>query len=238
MRAYKYLTAAGRGRFSDVAWPRPNDGRPGEWLEAALPLGDCLGGIHACAPADLLDWIDDELWEIELGGEVVRGEGLLVAERGRLVRRVDLWNAASARAFTETCAWRAREQAFAALREVGLTAEAEALVVAAELSQLQRAAAAVGQGDGPGADVAALAADVVSLAQGQRPDAWMNEAVDDLDASSAATAANVAFVVAHVVGRRAAAAGADYGAAFAAERAWQLNQLTGRLELDEPSSSS
>ena len=54
--------------------------RPGAWIE-----GDpnaCISGVHACATADLPYWLCDELWEVELAGEVVAGR----AEAGRAAR--------------------------------------------------------------------------------------------------------------------------------------------------------
>jgi hypothetical protein len=232
MRAYKYLVGGGRGRFSDVAWPPPVGDRPGEWLEVEPPLDDCLNGIHACAAHQLLDWIDDELWEIELAGEIDETGALLVAERGRLLGRISAWDGALACEFAEVCAWRARQQALSALREFDLTDEAQELVAAAELSSFQSAAAAAATTSvGTAAEATALAADIVSLTQGQRPESWLWGIDTRPQAPPAVTAANVAFVVAHAVGLRAANSGADYGDAFAAERAWQLDWLVGRLGL-------
>jgi hypothetical protein len=44
------------------------------------------------------------LWEVELAGEIVEDERKVVAERGRLVRPIDAWNADAARAFHDACA--------------------------------------------------------------------------------------------------------------------------------------
>ena len=84
MTAYKFLAAGGIGPFTGFRWP------VGEWVEAdGVDL--CRDGIHACRASDLPNWIDDELWEIELDGEVVEQERKLVARRGRLVRRLEGW---------------------------------------------------------------------------------------------------------------------------------------------------
>ena len=66
--------------------------------------------MHACTAQDLPYWLNAELWEVELDG-AVRGERKFSAQRGRLVRRVDAWDASAARAFAETCAERMRETA-------------------------------------------------------------------------------------------------------------------------------
>lgn len=238
MRAYKFLAQGGVGRFSDFHWPPPAGGEPGRWVATTAELEDCRHGVHACAPEHLLDWIDDELWEVELDGELVATESMLIAERGRLVRRVTAWDGPAARAFADSCAWRARDYALSALRRVGLTEEAEKLVDAVELGELQAGAvSAFERSEGAAAELSGFAADVVSLARGQRPEAWRIERQVTLREpvqTPGAIAANLAFVVAHAAGREAvAAAGSEdaYDEGFAAERAWQLDRLTGLLDI-------
>ena len=238
MNAYKFLAAGAVGRFSDHAWPQPTESGPGAWVDAGAPLTDCLHGVHAVRAADMLDWIDDELWEIELDGEIVEQDSMLVAARGRLVRRVEAWDEAAARDFADACAWRTRKHALSALRRIGLTEEAERLVAAAELTEMQAVAGqATVARESPAAELTALAADSVSLARGRRPEAWRADPAT-LGAAPAQTpggvAANLGFVVAHTAGREAVAeAGTEdaYGGGFAEERAWQLAWLTDRLAL-------
>ena len=97
MIAYKFLRAGAIAPFSSFAWP---GGSPGPWVEAEPHV--CASGIHACRAADLPYWLGAELWEIELDGAVDEMRKL-VARRGRLLRRVDGWDAAAARAFGESC---------------------------------------------------------------------------------------------------------------------------------------
>jgi len=104
--AYKFLRAGAVGPFSDVRWLRPSGSAPGKWLEAG-EVEMCRRGIHACAVDDLPYWFQDELWEIELGGEVQRVGHKLAAERGRLVGRIVPWDADAARSFSLACAERA-----------------------------------------------------------------------------------------------------------------------------------
>jgi hypothetical protein len=66
----------------------------------------CRSGVHACTRDDLPYWLQDELWEIDLEGDVQRVGHKLVARRGRLVRRLDAWNGDSARDFSLACAHR------------------------------------------------------------------------------------------------------------------------------------
>lgn len=198
MKAYKFLSAGGVGRFSNVAWPPP-----GEWLEAHAPLDRCQAGIHACSPPAFLDWLDDELWEIELDGAVEHDDGTIVALRGRLVGRVDRWDGSAAARFTAFCVDRAHAGAVTALRSAGH--DAAALGAAAQ-----------------------LVADCRVLAVGGRPGELPGTATGEAP-SPAAIAANVGFVAAHAAASAAAAAGGDYAATFADERRRQLDWL--RVEL-------
>jgi len=231
--AYKFLAAGGTGRFSDFRWPAPRDDGPGEWVEASGPLEDCRRGVHACAPEHLLDWIDDELWAIELAGDVTEGESMLVAERGRLVERVEAWDGEAAQAFADACAWRARDLAIAALRRVRLTEAAADLVASVELRRMQETAVrAHAQADGSVGELSGFAADAVALAEGKRPEMWDAEAPrTGTPPTRGAIAANVGFVVAHAAGRGAVAeTGREeaYADGFAAERARQLAWLRDR----------
>jgi hypothetical protein len=99
--AYKFLASGGIGRFTGFRW------QPGTWIEAdrAAP---CRAGIHACRVQDLPLWLDEELWEIELDGEVVHGERKLVATRGRLTRQIERWTPQLSYEFGRFCARRTR----------------------------------------------------------------------------------------------------------------------------------
>jgi hypothetical protein len=110
MRAYKFLRPGRIAPFSGFAWPE------GEWVEGEAPEL-CVQGVHACRPTDLPYWIVGELWEVELAGEVREEPRKLVGERGRLVRRIDAWDAAAGRGFAEECAERVRGRADAASGE-------------------------------------------------------------------------------------------------------------------------
>lgn len=104
MRAYKCLRPGRLGPFSGYGWPI------GEWVEggdAAL----CVRGVHACRTEDLPYWLTQELWEVELEGEVRQEHRKLVAERGRLGRPIEGWTPAAAAGFAEACAVRGRERA-------------------------------------------------------------------------------------------------------------------------------
>ncbi len=236
MKAYKFLALGATARFSDFPWPRPAGAEPGAWVATPEQIEACRHGVHACTFRQLLDWVDDELWEIELDGEIVEGDAMVVAERGRLLRQVGQWDGQTAQEFADACAWRARDYALSSLRRVGLTDEAEQLVGAVELGALQAGAvAAFERSDGAAAELTGFAADAVSLAQGRRPEMWDPERPATLREpvqTPGAIAANLAFVVAHAAGRESvAAAGSEaaYEDGFAVERKWQLDWLAERL---------
>ena len=103
MIAYKFLATGTIGPFTDFRW------QADRWVdaEAAHP---CRAGIHACRVRDLPIWLDDELWEIELDGDVLAAERKLVASRGRLTRRIEQWTPEAAHQFGRFCARRTRER--------------------------------------------------------------------------------------------------------------------------------
>lgn len=226
-RAYKFLAHGARGRFSEFEWPRPAGG-PGEWVDAGPVLADCAQGVHACRVQNLLDWIDDELWVAELDGEVFERESMLVAQRGRLLERVEAWGAETQHAFAEACVWRARDAAVARLRGSGQSNEADALAAAGDLAAMQARAGEAA--DATGDDLAGFTADSVSLLHGERPDGWRSEESQGLALSPSATAANLGFVVAHAI---AQTADDSYETVFAGEREWQVQWLAARLGLAE-----
>jgi hypothetical protein len=103
MTTYKFLERGRVAPFTGFEWPVD------EWVEASA-VDPCRRGIHACRVRDLPIWIDDELWQVELAGDVVEQERKVVAQRGRLTRRVDDWTPDTALAFARSCAQRTRQR--------------------------------------------------------------------------------------------------------------------------------
>lgn len=103
MIAYKFLANGRVAPFTRYEWPVD------EWVEAGA-VDPCRRGIHACRTRDLPIWLDDELWEIELAGDVVEQERKVVAQRGRLTRPVEGWTPDAALAFARFCARRTRQR--------------------------------------------------------------------------------------------------------------------------------
>lgn len=115
MRAYKFLRADGSGVFSGFRWPLPN-GAPGAWVEAEID--PCRSGVHACGRVHLPYWLAPELYEIELDGDVVEEALKVVAPRGRLVRRIEVWDERTRDEYSQMCIARARELAASAPERV------------------------------------------------------------------------------------------------------------------------
>jgi hypothetical protein len=108
MHAYKVLRD-GRSEFTGWRWPLPEADQPGRWVHTAGPIGLCVNGIHASTVEQLPHWLGSELWEIELGGEILEDEAALVASQGRLLRGVQAWDERMRGRFAEMCLERARE---------------------------------------------------------------------------------------------------------------------------------
>jgi hypothetical protein len=107
--AYKFLDGEGRGVFSGFRW---TDRPPGDWIETGRVVA-CREGVHGCRSADLAWWVNEELWELELDGDVVEAGRKVVARRGRLQRRLDEWSDGAATEFTHATIFRARDAAVA-----------------------------------------------------------------------------------------------------------------------------
>ncbi len=216
--AYKFLRGGAAGPFSGFVWPQPQNGDAGAWVHVSGTLESCRNGVHACRPSDLPLWLSDELWRVELDGEVNVAATHLIASAGRLLERVGKWDVAAAAAFAESCAWRTRELVGQLLREQGQEADAAALAACETLEQLQQAAGAVERGSASDRAAAGMAHDAAAFAQS-------SASAPEIAAAEAAT---VGFIAAeasfYASGDPEAAAG---------ERARQAQWLTAALELTD-----
>jgi hypothetical protein len=204
--AYKFLRDGRIGPFSGVAWPQE-----GEWLHASGGDRACSPCVHACRIEDLPEWMDHELWRVELDGDVRVDCGKLVADRGRLVGRVAAWDADLMAAFAEACALRARD---AALTLLPASATRDALASCTTAERLATAAAQLDDLDADGARAVGYAGDAARHVLGAR---------DEPVAAPTHAAVN-GFIAAH-----AAAFAEDDVAAVPRERTWQADWLSRRL---------
>jgi hypothetical protein len=84
----------------------------------------CRSGVHGCRVADLPWWLQEELRIAEYALPDAQDARKDVASRARLDERVGAWDDATARAFAEACARRARDRAADALERAGAPAPA------------------------------------------------------------------------------------------------------------------
>jgi hypothetical protein len=195
-----------------------------------------VNGVHALRTARLVDWIDDELWRIELGDEVDEQEEMLVARRGRLVSRVASWDPEAASEFARACIWRTRDRAVETLGRAGLEREQEALASVDQLDPLRGLAVLQAQrASGATADALTYVADTVQVSRGGWFETYEDHPAADVTPTPGAIAANIGFVSAVAAGGAAAAAAGDpeaFDGGYEAERARQLAWLTEHLELE------
>ncbi len=238
MIAYKFLSCGAVGLYSGFQWPTPSGAdEPGPWVAIEGPLLPARNGVHACPPTELVGWIDDELWVVELAGAIAEHEGVLLASRGRLLRRLEHWTAETAREFAEACVFSAVDAAAAALRRLGDHATAAELGRLVDLTEVEACAAEAAASREDFAAVAlGYAADAVVLSRGERPEHYgVHPAVSDVSPTPGAIAANLGFVAAHAIGRAYVDAAGDpaaYEAGFSAERDRQSAWFQKRLLLD------
>ena len=102
MHAYKVLVD-GRSPFTRWAWPSVACDGPGDWVKVDGPLKPCVNGIHACTTAHLPTWLGSELWSVELDGEILEVEDVVLASRARLLEPVTGWDRPTQIAFAEAC---------------------------------------------------------------------------------------------------------------------------------------
>ena len=195
MKYYKFLTEDNRGEYSgyDYTPYLPKGSEPGEWLpEISIEnLKECADGYHACKPAQLLYWINAQLYEVELSGKIIDSDSKSYAQRMRFVRKVETWNEKTAQQFNIWCA----EQ-----------------VIPSEMIEVARRYT-----NGEATDAELAAAWVAALAAAL--DTALDEVLDAAwEAATALTAALAAARGAELAAARGAARGAVRGAARAA--AW------------------
>jgi hypothetical protein len=82
----------------------PKNGKPGKWLPKVNDLGLCASGYHGCKDGDILEYLRDNIYEIETRGKVKDGDDKFTAQQIRLVRKCEGWNEVNARLFACDCA--------------------------------------------------------------------------------------------------------------------------------------
>jgi hypothetical protein len=103
---YKSLDANNHSPFAnfDFSPYLPKNGKPGKWLPKVANLELCISGYHGCKDGDILEYLRDNIYEIETRGKVLDGDDKFTAQQIRLVRKCEGWNEVTARLFACNCA--------------------------------------------------------------------------------------------------------------------------------------
>jgi len=106
MKYYKFIDENNRGYNGfDYTEYLPRDGQPGKPLPTVEgKIEPCECGYHACKPQFVSHWINAQLYEVELSGNLVDAEDKTAASDMRFIRKVDAWNERAQRLFAVLCA--------------------------------------------------------------------------------------------------------------------------------------
>ncbi|MBS2025638.1 MAG: hypothetical protein JST92_24835 [Deltaproteobacteria bacterium] len=202
MIAYKFLERGARDILTGVKWPVPAEGAPGAWVQ-----GTKGAPITASHTKDLGWWATDELFRVELDGELREAPTQLYAARGRLIARVEAWTPALVTEFMHVCLHRVRDFAVEELRAKGEDLNAEALSRGNTIAELQQLSGSLAISDALARDLVGYVADACRFAL--RP----SMTCTSLAQTTAAVAKSTLLQ------------------SFADERAWQSRWITQRLGL-------
>lgn len=113
MKYYKILDKDGRScNGGNAEWSLPTrneDGTwtPGEWMPPVEgELEPCGNGYHVVTIEQLLTWLGERIFEVEVGEEIISDDDKSVVRTCRLVRECTGWNERTARLSACDCAER------------------------------------------------------------------------------------------------------------------------------------
>lgn len=212
MELWKFVRQGQRSPFTDYSWT------PGVWNRSPATLA-CGRGFHACRVRDLPYWLGEELWRVELSGDVTELTHKVVAREARLVERVSGWDRAAGRDFALTCTRRVMAHAAAALAGCGLIHESDLVRAAVADARPARWRDVV--------EECGVAADRAAAASAVRMCDYVRDAVDVLESCPVASSA---YVAARVADEQVVDGGVD---GYTVERRWQARWLAARLGLDD-----
>jgi hypothetical protein len=106
---YKVLAADGSACHGGSGrWYLPKlqpDGsyKPGQWMPRLTGIELCSYGYHLCRRGDIINWLNETIYEAEADGRIIEGDDKVVVSRARLLRPLN-WNKRTARLFAADCA--------------------------------------------------------------------------------------------------------------------------------------
>jgi hypothetical protein len=88
---YKALRKDGKSTYQNWLWPLPTDTEPGEWVEVKPPAVLCQHGFHGYRDLEQAFAFngDDDVYEMEISGDIHRDHEKVVATKARLLRKLD-----------------------------------------------------------------------------------------------------------------------------------------------------
>lgn len=99
---YKWLQSGRRAPIGIGEWPPP-----GEWWSVNGALVPCQNGLHVCEPDDLVNYMSQRLWTVEIdSSELIRCNDKTVVRRARLLDPVKTINFKTFVLFALDCASR------------------------------------------------------------------------------------------------------------------------------------
>ena len=94
----------GSGKYHLPTKKKDGSWKPGKWMPVIKGnLELCANGYHLCRSQDLIQWLNEEIYEAEYGGQIIEGDDKVVVSRVRLIRRIETWNDRTAREFACWC---------------------------------------------------------------------------------------------------------------------------------------
>ena len=106
MEFYKVLNVDGSCYHGGVgSWLLPVGGEPGAWMpEIVGELKPCARGYHVLKLDQLVRWLGPAIFKVEVAGTGIEQSDKYVYRKARLLRKLEPWNAKSARLFACDCA--------------------------------------------------------------------------------------------------------------------------------------
>lgn len=112
MKYYKTLDADNKGQYSGYNFTKylpvkNEDGTwtPGKWMPKRRELKICAKGYHYTDAAHLIDWLDAQIFEVEVMGDKLDSDNKSCCQSIRFVCKIETWDDKSARLFACWCVW-------------------------------------------------------------------------------------------------------------------------------------
>lgn len=222
MTFVKFLRPGAVSPLAGLRWPVD-----GSWIDVVGELRACRLGLHACRPEDMPYWLAEELWMVELDGQVLVAEHKVVARRARLLERVAEWSEGGAEDLARWCLSRTAAHAGGQLRFDGLTEAADRLDAAAATVETARPGGAAAGPIDELRDAVRAGALAAVRHRARRSNTMCSYVID----ASEYVVAGSAPVPAYIAARAASQRSDLEGDAYAQERRRQASWLVDRLGL-------